>query len=171
MRILLLTLMIISINLSYSQESWNKTSNGSLTYSYPENWIKSEYLETSSNISYGALFFDLGETVELSIIEVPNDTGIIDAHTISNEDIKNLVLNIFSPKTQFINIKDSSIADIDSKFVNAYAITSQNLKVETKLHLIFANNKMIIIQVNSTSEKGNHYLEISNKIFERIKLL
>lgn len=168
MKIIKILFILISSFHLYSQSEWTKKQNGLLNYAYPNNWTESELLETSTNLSYGAVFFDLGETVELSIMEIPNDTGINDAHTISADDIKNLVLKIFSPNTTFNEIKNASIANTNSKYVNGYAITSQNLKVETKLHLIFIKNKMIIIQVNSTSKKGDRYIELSEKIFNKI---
>lgn len=154
---------------TFGQNDWKKGSRGSLEFEYPNNWDESEYLATSTNISYGAQFFALGETAEFSVIEIPNDTGINDAHSISNDDIKNLVLNIFSPQSQFYEIKDSTIANLNSKFVDANAITSQGLKVYTKLHLVFSNNKMIIIQGNYTSKNQEDYTDLFREIFDRLK--
>ncbi len=163
----LLIISIGAINLN-AQSEWSKGANGLLAYEYPSNWSESELLKTETNISYGAKHFELGEIIDLSIMEIPNETGIVDATTIGVEDIKNLVLNIFSPSSEFYEIKNSSIANIKSKYVEAAAITSQNLVVHTKLHLIFINDKMIIIQLNFTNKDQKDYSSLAENIFKRI---
>jgi len=164
---ILFIILFGAINVN-AQSEWSKGANGLLAYEYPSDWSESELLKTETNISYGAKHFDLGEIIDLSIMEIPNATGIVDATTIGVEDIKNLVLNIFSPSSEFYEIKNSSIANIKSKYVDASAITSQNSIVHTKLHLIFLNNKMIIIQVNFTNKEQKDYSSLAENIFRRI---
>lgn len=170
MKKLLLLLIVMTFNISYTQENWQKSSNGSLTYSFPENWSASEYLETSNNMSYGAQFFDLGKTAQFSVIEVNNETGISNAQSIRTEEIKNLVLNLFSPNSSFIIIENSTIASCNSKFVKAKTLTSNNLELSTIIHLIFKNGKMIIIQGIYTSKQESEFLPIFNKIFSNVIL-
>jgi len=168
--VILLLLVLISMITLKAQSEWSKGKNGLLAYEYPSDWKESELIKTENNITYGAKQFDLGEIIELSILEIPNDTGILDATTIGVEDIKNLVLNIFSPYTEFYEIKNSTIAGVNSKFVDASAITSQNIIVQTKLHLIFLQEKMIIIQVNFANKEKKKFLSLAENIFGKISI-
>jgi hypothetical protein len=154
---------------SSAQNNLINKSNSLLNYSYPNNWSESPYQKVNGNITYGCQTFDLGETAEFSVIEIPNDSKIINAHNLSKDEIQNLVFNLFSPTSNFKIIENRNIAGLNSKYIKADAVTSKGLQLTTILHLTYFKNKILIIQGIYTTKDENKYLSILNAIFKSVK--
>ena len=154
---------------SNAQNNLINKSNSLLNYSYPNNWSESPYQKVNDNITYGCQIFDLGETAQFSVIEIPNDSEVTNAHNLSKDEIQNLILNLFSPTSKFKIIENRNIAGLNSKYVKADAVTSKGLQLTTILHLTYYKNKILIIQGIYTTKDENKYLSILNTILNSVK--
>ena len=154
---------------SNAQNNLINKSNSLLNYSYPKNWTESPYQKVNGNITYGCQIFYLGETAQFSVIEIPNDSQVTNAHNLSKNEIQNLIFNLFSPASKFKIIENRNIAGLNSKYVKADAVTSKGLKLTTILHLTYYKNKILIIQGIYTTKDENKYLPILNTIINSVK--
>ena len=169
-KIFLFIALCIMIN-SYSQNDWTKKSYGSLKYSYPKNWTELKYQSVNGKSTYGSQYFDLGKTSQFTVLEIPNDTGIVDAHKIPEEEIKNFFKNLFSPTSNFNLIENRTLSNINAKYIKATAVTSKGLKLTTIAYVIFYKTKMIIVQGIFTSENESEFLPTVNKIISTTKTI
>ena len=169
-KIFLFIIFNVIIN-SYSQNDWEKKSYGSLEYSYPKTWTELKYQSVNGNSSYGCQFFDFGKTSQFTVLEIPNVTGISDAHKLSEEEIKTFFRTLFSPNSEFKLIENRTLSNINAKYLKANAVTSKGVGLTTIAYVLFYKKKMIIVQGIFTSENESEYLVIINKIISTIKII
>lgn len=169
-KIVLFFFLIVVFNCN-AQDSWKKKSYGSLQYSFPQNWTELQYQFANGNSSYGCQYFDVGKTAQFTVLEIPNDSQITNAHEISTEEIKNLFTNIFSPNSNFKFVENKTLSNINAKYLKATAITSKGLKLATVGYLFFYKGKMIIVQGIYTSEDEDKFLPLINEIINTVKTI
>ncbi|MBQ0734943.1 hypothetical protein [Aquimarina celericrescens] len=160
-----------SKNLKKDKSNWITKSYEHLKYSYPKNWVEMDYIKAKNNISYGAMSFDLGKTVQFSVIEMPNQTGMADAKNITNDQIKTVIQNLFSPNSHFHKIGSKKIDNINAKYAKASVTGSNDKKLSAINYIIFYDNKMIIIQGIYTTKNEKEYLPILKEIIGGIDVI
>lgn len=166
----ILSIIIFSLT-SYSQNNWTTKSYKHLKYSYPSNWTESEYLNVNNNISYGAQYMDIGEIAQFSVIETPNATGINNAHNISNDDMRTVIKNLFSPNSYFEKIENRKIGKSNAKYAKVAVTGSNGKNLSAINYIVFYDSKMIIIQGIYTTKQENKYLSILQNIMKDIEVL
>ena len=161
---------VIMINCK-SQTSWTAKTYGSLKYSYPKEWTEIKYSETDGTKSYGSQYFTSGKTAKFSVIEAPNNINETNAHNLSSEDIKTIVLGIFSPNSTFQKIENRKLAMLNAKYAKATAITSTGMSVSSINYVVFYKNKTLLIQGIYPSKDESEFLPILEKIIGTIKTI
>ena len=158
-------LLIISIT-AFSQ---SKTySNGNLTYTLPDGWKQSKIIKKGKGISYGGSYFNLGESIQFSVIEMqspPNKT--IDL--ITESDFRGAVKSMFHPQSIFENNSIIKyIGSIKTKYLEAFAYV-KGKKVYSLNYVTVYKRKVMFIQGIYKSKNINKAKKVINSIIETIK--
>jgi hypothetical protein len=165
--------IIVSLNFNVifnaqGQNQWVTKSYGSLKYSFPKNWTELDFLEMGRNKSYGAQYWEISKTAQFSVIEAPNDIGKSDAHELTDDEIKNLILHLFSPTSKFEDVENRRIANRNAKYVKASARSSTGLELSSINYLLFFKDDLIIVQGIYTTKDEVDLFPILQRIIEGI---
>jgi hypothetical protein len=166
-KIQLSTMMLLLV--SFTSFSQSKTySNGNLTYTLSNGWNESEVIKKGNGISYGGSYFDLGESIQFSVIEMqspPNKT--IDL--ITESDLRGAIKNMFHPQSVFENnSKTKYIDSVKTKFIEAFAYV-KGKKVYSINYVTVYKGKVMFIQGILSSKNIDKAKKIVNSIIKTLK--
>jgi hypothetical protein len=166
-KIQLLIMILLLVN--FTSFSQSKTySNGNLIYTLPNGWNQSEIIKKGKGISYGGSYFDLGESIQFSVIEMqspPNKT--IDL--ITESDFRGAINNMFHPQAIFeYNSKIKYIDSVKTKYLEAFAYV-KGKKVYSLNYVTVYKGKVMFIQGILNSKNMDKAKKIVNSIIKTIK--
>lgn len=168
-KLLITTALLLTIQISYSQDDWVTKDGTNYSVSYPNNWrfdtsgkMNTEFiifspLETgdtfSENINLliqnleGSGVKTMDDFIELSINQVKS--SVTDGKIIKSERVNN------TPKPYHKIIWSGNMSNMDLKF---------------KQHIFIKDNKAIIVTYTATTEAFNDYIVTSDKILNSFTL-
>jgi len=164
-------ILLVTVSLSANSQSWMTKSYDNLRYSYPNDWSEVEYIKANNNTSYGAQYLDIGKIAQFSVIETPNGTGMTDAHSITDEDMRTVIQNLFNPKSYFQNISNRKIENVNAKYAKVSVTGNNGKNLSSVNYIIFYKGKMIIIQGIYTTDQEKEFLPTLEKIIKEVEVL
>lgn len=164
-------ILLVIVGLSANAQGWTTKSYHNVKYSFPNNWSEAEYLKANNNTSYGAQYLDLGKIAQFSVIETPNGTGMTDAHSITDEDMRTVIQNLFSPNSYFQKIANKKIEKVNAKYAKVSVTGSNGKNLSSVNYIIFYKGKMIIIQGIYTTNQEKEFLPTLEKIIREVEVL
>lgn len=171
MKNIFILILFLTVSLPANSQDWIAKSYDNIKYSYPHHWSEAEYIKANNNTSYGAQYFNLGKVAQFSVIELPNGKGMTDAHSITDQDMRTVIQNLFSPNSYFEIIGNKKVDAVSAKYAKVSVTGNNGKNLSSINYIVFHKGKMIIIQGIYTTNQEMEFLPTLEKIINEIEVL